>query len=270
MPDTLSISLTPGYLPTDGELIDNSILRLIARPSITLTGSIGSATISDGAVTTAKLADGALSADTTGRNKMADAFLTAAKLAASQDWSALTLTGAPSISWTGGMTLTGAVNFSGATFTPPAGMLTQQVHTSLASASTITATIPVDNTIPQNSEGTELITLAITPKSATNILEIEVVIPLSVAVGGTGTVVAALFQDTTADGLAVAQFLFINTGQTENLRIHHRMVAGTTSATTFKVRVGTTTGTITINGAAGATLFGGISAVRMFIKEITA
>lgn len=78
---TLSISLVPGALPADGEQITNSTLRAIARPTITLTGTIGTATVDDGAITTVKLADLALSADATGRAKMADGYTNAAKLA---------------------------------------------------------------------------------------------------------------------------------------------------------------------------------------------
>ena len=78
---TLSISLVPGALPEDGDQITNEVLRSIARPTVQLTGSIGTASVDDGAVTTAKLADGVLSADATGRAKMADGFTTAAKLA---------------------------------------------------------------------------------------------------------------------------------------------------------------------------------------------
>lgn len=268
MPDTLSLSLTPGYLPADGELIDNSILRLIARPSIALNGSIGSATISDGAVTTAKLADGALSADTTGRNKMADEYVTASKLNATQDWTGKTLNGTPTVTWSG------AIDFSGATFTPPPGMLVQQVHTAVTSSSTIAAatpggTIPTDDTIPQNNEGTELLTLAITPKSATSILEITFEIPCACNTSGT-VQVAALFQDSTANALGVT-WAALGTNEGVNvLRLTHRMVSGTASATTFKVRVGTSGGTVTINGQAGSRQFGGIMAARLFIKEITA
>jgi hypothetical protein len=78
---TLSVSLTPGYLLQDGEKLTAAIARAIAQPTITLEGDIGSASIGDGSVTTVKLADGALSADTTGRAKMEDGFLTLTKIA---------------------------------------------------------------------------------------------------------------------------------------------------------------------------------------------
>lgn len=261
---TLSLNLVPGYLPTDGELIDNAILRLLARPTITLEGSIGAASIADGAVTTAKLADGALSADTTGRAKMADEYLTAAKLNATQDWSGKTLSGNPTVAWTG------TINFNAATFTPPPGFIVQQATAVSTSASTTTANIPLDDTIPQNTEGTELTALqtTITPKSATNLLEIEVEVPTGSNNTASQTHILALFQDSTANARA-ATFAAVNTlGAPVVLRLIYRMVAGTTSATTFKVRVGVSAGTATINGITGARIFGGVLAARVIIREI--
>lgn len=76
----LSISYTPGKVWTDDEVVTVEKLNQAANPTIDLAGSINDTSIGDGAVTTAKLADGALSADATGRAKMADSYLTAAKL----------------------------------------------------------------------------------------------------------------------------------------------------------------------------------------------
>lgn len=262
MPDTLSISFTPGYTFTAEELVTYDKLNLLGRGTFTLNGSIGAATISDGAVTTPKLADGALSADTTGRAKMADGYLTAAKLNATQDWSGKTLSGNPAVTWNG------AVNFSAATFTPPAGFLVQQVHNSTASMSVISTTIPVDDTIPQNTEGTELTAVAttITPKSATNILEFELSVPFGL--GTSTTVVAALFQDSTAGALA-ASWVGGAAGTNGVLLLRYRMVAGTTSATTFKIRLGGSSA-FTVNGTSSARYFGGVMAARLFVKEIQA
>jgi len=56
-----------------------------------------------------------------------------------------------------------------------------------------------------------------------------------------------------------------------SLHLIYRMVAGTTSATTFKVRVGVTAGGVaTINGLSGARRFGGVSAARLIVREIAA
>ena len=264
----LSLSLVPGYLPADDELITPAILRAIARPSVTLSGTIGSASLADGAVTTPKLADGALSADTTGRNKMADGYLTASKLFATQDWSALTLTGSPTITWAG------AINFATATFTPPPGMLVQQKYAEDKTLITTSAAIPIDDVAPgpQIGEGVGLpnLSVAITPKAATNILEIEVF--LLVSNPSASTQVVALFQTTAADpNSAVAVSLISLTAAfSAPLLLRHRMVSATVAATTFSVRVGTNAGTLNINGVSGAHVFQPISAARIYVKEISA
>lgn len=77
----LSLSLTPGYLFQDGNTLTPAILRLIAQPTIQLNGNIGTASLADGSVTTAKLAPGALSADALGQAIMVDGYLTVTKIA---------------------------------------------------------------------------------------------------------------------------------------------------------------------------------------------
>lgn len=53
--------------------------------------------------------------------------------------------------------------------------------------------------------------------------------------------------------------------------LKHRMVAGTTSATTFKFRAGTNVGgTTTFNGRAGGRIFGAITKSSIVITEYKA
>lgn len=144
----------------------------------------------------------------------------------------------------------------------------QVKNTETGAVATGTTQIPRDDTIPQNTEGDEYMTLAITPTSATNKLRIDVVVNLSVNANGR-TMIAALFQDTTADALAVGSSRVEVSTATTEIVFSHYMTAGTTSATTFKVRAGCSdTGTTTFNGANGARLFGGVMASGITIAEI--
>lgn len=129
-----------------------------------------------------------------------------------------------------------------------------------------TTAIPIDDTIPQNTEGEEIITVSITPTNASNRLRIEVDVPTAT---GSGNIAAcgAIFQDSTANAIAAGLFNPFTTGAHEQFFLSHEMAAGTTSATTFKFRVGSS-GTIYINGSTSARLFGGVSAVRMRVIEI--
>jgi len=142
----------------------------------------------------------------------------------------------------------------------------QVVNTQTGAVATGTTTIPFDDTIPQNTEGTEFLTLAITPTNASNILVINIVANFSYSIANTITL--ALFQDTTANALAAsAEYGSTATGMI-NSGLTHKMTAGTTSATTFKFRMGgETAGTLTLNGFSGARKLGGVFATSMTIAE---
>ena len=146
-------------------------------------------------------------------------------------------------------------------------VLVQAVHTQSGAVQTGTTTIPLDDTIPQNTEGTEFYTLAITPTSATNKLLIEVRLNVSYSV--IAFVTAALFQNTTAGALCAGYTPISASNYKGQVSLRHEMVAGTTSATTFKVRAGGhTAGTVTINGASGARELGGVLISSLRISEI--
>jgi hypothetical protein len=170
----------------------------------------------------------------------------------------------------GGGTLTGpltgtSATFSGTVLAPGAQIQMVSVETgALAFATTI---IPADNTIPQQTEGDQYMTLAITPKSATSKLIIEVTAHLSNSVAN--NLIAALFQDATANALAVAiQYQAAPTGPIL-MSFRHIMTSGTTSSTTFKLRAGGgSAGTTNFNGTGGAGLFNGTMASSIVIREV--
>lgn len=132
-----------------------------------------------------------------------------------------------------------------------------------------TTAMPYDDTIPQNTEGSELLTLAITPKSATN--KLLIVVNLYLANNGTEKSTVALFQDTTASAIAaVADNTSVASANGEGMiTLTHYMTSGTTSSTTFKVRAGTTAGGVmSMNGSAGARKLGGVASSSITIFEI--
>ena len=151
---------------------------------------------------------------------------------------------------------TGAVSVNG---------IVQIVNTQTGAVATTTTAIPWDDTIPQKTEGGEVMTLAITPKNTNNLLVIDVVANVSATEGGWKTA-TALFQDTTANALAVSMGYEDGVAnQTRTAHFRHYMTAGTTSATTFKVRIGAqTTETLTFNGNGGSRKYGGV-----FVSSIT-
>lgn len=150
------------------------------------------------------------------------------------------------------------------------GTIVQVVEFQTGAYATGTGTIPIDDTIPQITEGTEFMTLAITPTSATNRLVIETCSHVLFS-DASGWMRAALFQDATANALAVGiDFLGFATGMGQVVTDHH-MVAGTTSATTFRIRCGSNAaGTTYFNGGISGRIQGGAISSFMRITEIAA
>jgi hypothetical protein len=148
------------------------------------------------------------------------------------------------------------------------GVMVQAVHSQTGAVATGTTATPLDDTIPQSGEGTQFMTLAITPKSAANKLVIEVV--WCGASSSNSYLVVALFQDSTANALATVCEANGGAGNMVAIPLTHEMTAGTTSATTFKVRVGANDGgTITFNGWGSNRMFGGVAASSIRITEIS-
>ena len=147
------------------------------------------------------------------------------------------------------------------------GKLIQTVTFSSGAVATGTTVIPLDDTIPQNTEGNEYMTCTITPTSASSLLCIQSTIALSSS--GTLTMVAALFQDSIANALGTIARA-INNGNLHTLNLTYWMTAGTTSATTFKIRAGgSAAATTTFNGVSGARLFGGVCTSNLSVMEVT-
>ena len=145
----------------------------------------------------------------------------------------------------------------------------QHVFATDATYASTTSTFPLDDTIPQSSEGAEAVTVAITPTNSSNYLLIEA--------GGMYTnsnsstsVTLAIFQDSTANAIAVNGFA-VSSGRNPNSgTITHRMAAGTTSSTTFKLRFGGQSGTSYRNGISSNRLYGGTVNSWIMVTELKA
>jgi len=151
------------------------------------------------------------------------------------------------------------------------GILVQEVAGTTSSFVQTNSKIPGDNTIPQKTEGTEIITVSITPKSSTNILLIKATSYLTYSGVSVNVGVYAIFQDDTSNALAVGECIN-STVSIEAFVVRYHMVAGTTSSTTFKLRVGTITGATNagVNGSSAARNFGGVSSTIITVQEYSA
>lgn len=148
------------------------------------------------------------------------------------------------------------------------GVCVQEVSSVISAVATGTTTIPLDDTIPQITEGDQYLSVVITPKSVTNILQIQV--QLFASQSGATNAIAALFQDANVNALAVGQNFNATATAPSPVFITHTMVAGTIGSTTFRVRGGSTAGTMTVNGQSGARLFGASTKSSIVVTEYKA
>ena len=167
-------------------------------------------------------------------------------------------------------TSTGAGLSQGFEAAAAGGALVQLVNFQTGTLATGTTLVPHDDTVPQNDEGTEFMTLAITPTSDTNKLLINVILNMAGSAWANNPYLVSLFQDDTANALA-CQWHKHGQGNTmaETWNFNHYMTSGTASETTFKVRCGAQFATtVSFNGEGGLRYTGGITVSSMTIMEI--
>jgi hypothetical protein len=123
--------------------------------------------------------------------------------------------------------------------------------------STVSGTIPFDDSIPQNSEGSQVLSGSFTPLSASSVIVLEATLFGVPATSGVN-VGMALFKDTGADAIAASWMAAENNGRMISQRLVHNYSSPGTSAITFALRVGANSGSFYVNGNSGGRLGGGV------------
>lgn len=143
----------------------------------------------------------------------------------------------------------------------------QVVNASTGTAGSGSTTIPADTSIPQNTEGNEVLTCAITPKSAQSTLYVEALVYTSH--GSSVMTCAALFRDSGADAIGSAAVTG-DAGDMMCIKVAAFVAASAITSTTFKLRVGSATaGTIYWNQNSSSTaLYGGLLKSWIKVTEI--
>jgi len=180
---------------------------------------------------------------------------------------------ASSLTSTSGLTVSGGTvtlpSASIAQTALPTGTLVQEVASSSNAVATGTTIIPLDDTIPQNTEGDQYLTVTITPKSSSNLLIIESTVMGAHSVNA--HLIQAMYQDSTANALTATAVYQASPQQIMTWTSRYTMTAGTTSATTFKIRAGgSAAGTFTFNGSSSGRFFGAITKSSLVVREIKA
>jgi hypothetical protein len=152
---------------------------------------------------------------------------------------------------------------------PLPGTVIQEARTVTTAADSTAANIALDNSKPQLSEGKTVISRAITPTSAVNLLEVGATVVVSNDAGS--ACIAALFQDAVADALAASATLngSANPGV---MTIEYAALPGVAAgaATTFKLNIGGTSNTTRLNANSSNSFFDGVSNSFVRAREIMA
>lgn len=133
----------------------------------------------------------------------------------------------------------------------------------------LTASIPVDDTIPQITEGTEILSVTITPKTTTNKLRIRFQGQVSIS-PGPGAVTVAFF-DGASNAIAAKYIVGSSTDTAYDLTLEAEYTPGVTTTKTITARIGPNSGTLRLNGSAtGGRVLGGASKATLVVEEIRA
>ena len=147
------------------------------------------------------------------------------------------------------------------------GSIVQTVYGEYTANTDLTAVIPWDDTIPQNTEGTEIISISITPRFVTSKILLNV--QGQGAISDVNAIISAIFRDSVVDAIAATMTDVITAGWSNNVVFTYQDSPATTSATTYKLRVGPgNAATLRMNGYTTTRELGGVMRTTMVAQEI--
>lgn len=149
------------------------------------------------------------------------------------------------------------------------GAIIARNYAEYTGTSNLVSTIPFDDTVPLVSEGSQVLSISHTPKSATNRIRLRF---NCFCVSNGGYIIsAAIFDGSTCKQVTALEVTSGN--EAENMCAEVEFVAGDTAAHTYSVRIGNNSGatTLYINcDAAGNRRFGGAAKATLVLEEIQA
>lgn len=150
-----------------------------------------------------------------------------------------------------------------------AGLIVNRGYAEYKTNTDISTAIPLDDTIPQVGEGTEILSVSITPKATSNRLRIRFQATWSASPGVTAGIAAA-FVNGASD--AVAATMAYNNASVESFPflLEYEFLPGSVSSQTVTIRVGPSSGTMRLNGTTATRRLGGASAATLVVEEIVA
>lgn len=134
----------------------------------------------------------------------------------------------------------------------------------------LTSVIPFDDTIPQITEGTQILSASITPKSVNNRVRVRFE-GWGYAANNGDAIVAALFLNGGVNAVATAMSgvnFFAGANACGPIVLEYEFVPASMAAQTLTLRVGGTVGTVRMNGNTLGRRFGGTARATLVVEEI--
>jgi hypothetical protein len=147
-----------------------------------------------------------------------------------------------------------------------AGAIIDRAYAEYTANAALTTQIPNDDSIPQSGEGTQILSVSITPKNTSSRLRIR--FNGQAVASNTTPFVCAIFN---GGASAIDAKVFTPSGGSVAMNVSSEMeyAPGSTSAITFSVRVGPTgSSSLYFNGGTGGRLLGGVSRATLVVEEI--
>jgi hypothetical protein len=147
------------------------------------------------------------------------------------------------------------------------GRILQEFSIQDSIVNTTTVLIPWDNTIPQKTEGAAWAASNLTPQSAANWFEFDIL--LNAAHSVAGEVIVSVFRDAGASAIGCAAAYVPAADEPVQVKLKFRNLAASLSIALFNIRYGpAVAGTMTVNGAAGAGKLNGTLYSNIIIREL--
>lgn len=133
----------------------------------------------------------------------------------------------------------------------------------------LTTVIPLDDTIPTDTEGTQIASITLTPKSATN--KIQISVSGMGTMSATGHIVYAVYRNSASAAVSAGAVYVGSINNMVQIELFDEFVAGVTTPITISLRVGPgAANTVRLNGTTSGRFFGGVSGVTMTLTEVRA
>jgi hypothetical protein len=148
----------------------------------------------------------------------------------------------------------------------PADSVVKSTYAEYLTNADLATQTPIDDTIPQIGEGNEIISVSFTPTNSSNLLRFRFQGSGSTS-SSANAIIAHLHKNADADAIAGSINYTAANSFPYPVTLEHQQVAGTTSATTYSIRVGSNQ-TIRMNGNTSARRLGGVAKCTLVIEEI--